>query len=367
MLKETALNLFEAIPHFSLNIVDFAKGVGENFVTNIGHATLNIVSQIIFFVINLFIIPSLSILVVAKNADVNNLFEERYKAIGKGDKELEKDMTSKIGFFLKTYCIPAIVITSWTSKLITELIKIPILILSFNDHGSFACYVYKRHNFKDPKGIKGQLNFGYKYWGFPELNWKNPVKSLGIYLMRAVQVIIPLLFPIVTLYLLLPNTFFSVVLGLEQWTNLQFSTINFNLFTNMVLVLKDIVWDRLIMGAINENLLLFVIFIVVLAIYTDDDSELFLKVPATDKNGEETEDVRLKFDTQIYAWPMTAIVICLFNITLAMFSSDVYSTISHQINSAGMILLFVIIVKVIVNILKWCPSKLVEFVSALRG
>jgi hypothetical protein len=365
MLEEMTLNLFEAMPHAAFNIVDFAKGIGANFTANIGSALLNTVLQIVFFIGVLFVIPWIVGIVVEKFSDVNYLATARDKAFEDGNIKKASRLQIILYFMAKMFTGPAIVIQSWTSDLITRLIEIPILLLSFNHPCDFECYVDT--NDDEGETIKGELNFGYQLYDPSEVYWKNPWKQLGVYIVWAIQMIVPLVFPIAVLYFLLPNTFTSVVAGLGQWATFQSGTPNLTFFTNMALMFKDIAWDRMILGAIRENILFFALFVVALYIYTDHCISLIVQVPMTDKNDIPTGDVKVKLYDPVYAWPMTAIIILLVNLILATFLGSAYSTISYQVNSAGMVLFFVILVKEMAKIVLWCFKRSISFIINLKG
>ena len=366
MLKEVALNLFEAMPHAAFNIADFAKGIGANFTANIGSALLNTVLQIVFFIGVLFVIPWLSSIVVSKYNDTNELLAEYNKADEEGNEKKKNALLSVITISYKLFFAPVMIIKSWTSTLLSELIRGLILILSFNRPSDFECYIDKGDEGGIPKGF---LHVGYcKFYMFrnPLHSLKKPWRLVGLYISWVAYMIVPLLFPVAVLYFLLPNTFASVVSGLGQWVELQSGTPNLAFFTNMALVFKDIAWDKLVVGGLNENVLVFAFLIIVSVLYTDHSMPLIGEAPVIDENDEPTGDVEKKLAYEVYSWIIIAIIICLVNVALAMFS-DVYLTISYQVNSVGMILLFVILVKEIIAITASCIKKIVKIIMKLEG
>ena len=64
----------------------------------------------------------------------------------------------------------------------------------------------------------------------------------------------------------------------------------------------------------------------------------------------------------VFAFPMIAIIIILFNVVFAIVSPTLYLTVSHHINSVGMIALLVIIIKEILEIIMFCFKGLIGLV-----
>lgn len=364
MVKEVALSIFGEMPHFALNILDLAKEAGANLMENIGSALLNTVVQIIFFIVNPFVLPWLVHKVIEKNGDNNGLYKKLDKALEDRDERTARDLLSILELKTKIFMEPAIVINSWTSDFLVGLINIPILLLSFNHPRRFECYVDRT---SDKWKTKGKLNFGYRLLDSSKAYWKNPLKQFGKYLSWIVYMIVPLAFPIAILYWLLPDTFSSVASVMGQWTAFQSGVPNIEFFTNMISLFKDIIWDRMILVGINENIVFFVIYIVVWILYSDKSLRVIEKVHVTDDNGEPTGELKIEIVDTVYSWPMTAMMICLFNLVMALFNRGVYSAVSYSVNSIGMIVLLLIIMKEIVCILNLCFVNISKFAFKLKG
>ena len=118
-------------------------------------------------------------------------------------------------------------------------------------------------------------------------------------------------------------------------------------------LLVDIIWNRLIMGGLNENAVLLVIFIALFMFLSDRYTSLY------DEEEGEAEHI-------VFAFPMIAIIIILFNVVFAIVSPTLYLAVSHHINSVGMITLLVIIIKEILEIIMFCFKGLIGLVLKVK-
>ena len=80
---------------------------------------------------------------------------------------------------------------------------------------------------------------------------------------------------------MLPDTFGTVVDGLGQWTALQSGTTNLTYFKDMLDAFVDIIWNRLIMGGLNENAVLLIVFVFIFMILSANSAPLY------DENAEK--------------------------------------------------------------------------------
>ena len=274
---------------------------------------LNIVAQLMFFIVNIFVIPWLASLVIDKFGDalpewLNNI---------------------------------TLIIESWTIDLLSKLIRIPILFLTFNCPSDFEIYV------EDGILRINNSTSRSKYY------WYNPIMQIGEYLNRAIWILIGPAVSILLLWLMLPNTFGLVVDGLGQWTALQSGTTNLAYFKNMLDAFVDIVWNRLIVGGLNENTVLLVIFIAIFLVFSTNTISLY---------NEEDGEV----DDSVFALPMIAFIIILFNVILAIVNPAVYLTVTPYINAVGMIALLVVIIKEIFEIIMFCFKALIGLVLKIK-
>jgi hypothetical protein len=126
---------------------------------------LNIIAQIMFFVINIFILPWLASLVTDK-------FGSRLP------KWIDK---------------PTLIIKSWTVTMLSELLRFPILFLSFN-----------RPEDLDIAVIGGELSVKYNY-NSSKYYWYNPIMQIGKYIANAVWILMGPALTILSLALMLPK------------------------------------------------------------------------------------------------------------------------------------------------------------------
>ena len=274
---------------------------------------LNIVAQLMFFIVNIFVIQWLATL-----------------AIDKFGEDLP-DWLSK----------PVLVLQSWTVRLASQLIEVTILFLTGNKPSDFDIYL-----------DEGELKIDHTVYP-SKYHWYNPIMMLGIYLDQAVWILMGPAISILSLWLMLPETFAMVVDGIGQWTALQSGTTNLAYFKGMLDAFVDIIWNRLIMGGLNENAVLLVIFIALFMLHSNGYTKLY------DEEEGEVGPI-------VFAFPMIAIIIILFNVVFAIVSPTLYLAVSHHINSVGMIALLVIIIKEILSIIMFCFKNIIGLVLKVK-
>ncbi len=289
---------------------------------------LNIIAQIMFFVVNIFILPWLASLVTDK-------FGSRLP------KWIDK---------------PTLIIKSWTVTMFSELLRFPILFLSFN-----------RPEDLDVAVIGGELSVKYNY-NSSKYYWYNPIMQIGKYIANAVWILMGPALTILSLALMLPNTFSGVVSGIGQWTALQSGTTNLEYFKRMWSAFTDIIWNRLVMGGLNENAVLLVIFAVIVIFLSDYFIEIYKE--GDDDEDEDDEDVSEEGPADaIFTFPAVILGIILFNVIFRLINPVAYTTVSTVINSVGMILLLIMIVRVFASIVLLCSKTIlgVAFKIFTRG
>lgn len=274
---------------------------------------LNIVAQLMFFIVNIFVIPWLTNLVIDKFGEI--LPNWLYK--------------------------PVKIVESWTIHLLIELLSIPIMLLIGNKFTDFRIYV-----------DDGELKFDYEL-DSGEFRWCN-MSMLGWYLIYAIWILIPPTVCIIALWSMLPNTFSLVVDGLGQWTALQSGVPNLDYFKEMVNAYIDIIWNRLIMGGLNENAVLFVIFMAMLMLFSRNCINLL-------------DDEREQISTRVQVFIMPAIVIILFNVVFAILNPATYLTVSYHINAVGMIILLVVMVVELLEIIMFCFKFILSLILKIKG
>jgi hypothetical protein len=173
---------------------------------------------------------------------------------------------------------------------------------------------------------------------------------------------------ILSLALMLPNTFSGVVAGIGQWTVLQSGTTNLEYFKRMWGAFTDIIWNRLVMGGLNENTVLLVIFAVIVIFLSDYFIEIYKE--GDDDEDEDDEDASEEGPADaIFPFPAVILGIILFNVIFWLVNPAAYATVSTAINSVGMILLLVMIVRVFASIVLLCSKTIlgVAFKIFTRG
>lgn len=291
---------------------------------------LNIIAQIMFFVVNIFILPWLASLVTDK-------FGSRLP------KWIDK---------------PTLIIKSWTVTMLSELLRFPILFLSFN-----------RPEDLDIAVIGGELSVKYNY-NSSKYYWYNPIMQIGKYIANAVWILMGPTLTMLSLALMLPKTFSGVVAGIGQWTILQSGTTNLEYFKRMWSAFSDIIWNRLVMGGLNENAVLLVIFAVIVIFLSDYFIEIYKEGDDEDEDDEDEDDGSEAGPADaIFTFPVVILGIILFNVILWLVNPVVYATVSTAINSVGMILLLIMIVRVFASIVLLCSKTIlgVAFKIFTRG
>lgn len=271
---------------------------------------VNSFTQIIFFLVNLTVIPWIG-----------------YLVIGKWGKHRQNAWND----FLE-------VCDSWFVTLPYGLIVIPVYWLTFNHpHPTFDVE-------------NGRLNIDYGRDGYKH-HWYRPIQQIGSYLGDVIWMVLPLAMSIGLFRLMLPETFSSVADGIGRWTSLQVGTPNLDYFKEMWSAFSDIIGVRLFGSAIQENILSLIIVLI-----------FFIFIASTRWLGFEYDD---KFSMNMYYWPWTIMGIVIFNFALALATPASYAAISYSINSLGIILALVLVVGQLTNIVEFCFEKIVILITKI--
>ena len=247
---------------------------------DVSQILLNIVAQFFLFVLNIFIIP---FGVVWLSAHYGEGFPEFLRKIAT--------------FFQNKVVVPAL-----------NLVSTGILIITGNE-------IYPIETMEDLQEVAAERR----------RSWYIPWKQLGIYLALAIFPVVPIALSIPVLMLLLPKTFASLADGIAQWTALQSGEMNLDYLKRMFDVFVDLAWNRFALGALNENFLLLILFVIFITF-------IFPMVGL------------LSPDPYYATWPTMLVLISAFNFIFAIINYNTYLTVATVMNSVGMILLFAMII-----------------------
>jgi hypothetical protein len=270
---------------------------------------LNIVAQIIFFILNIFMLPWIA-----------------------------SRITDKFGDGLPAWIDkPTLIIKSWTVTLLAELIRFPIFFLTFNKPEDLQIGI-----------VEGELEIDYDF-NSSRYYWWNPIMQVGKYLANVVWILMGPTLTILLLWLIMPATFSGVVSGLEPWVALQSGVTDITYFREMWKVFCDIIWQRLIISGLEENVVLLAIFLVVMIFFSDYFVILY----------KEDEDYEGPADS-FFSFPVVALIIVIFNLVFSLVNHTAYLAVSYHINAVGMILLLIMIVRVAASIILLCSKAILN-------
>lgn len=294
---------------------------------------LNTITQIILLIVNIFLIPSVTIPIINKHNNEIVLKEILLEL----EKNKDIETTKKIAQCWNTYAFIYNVfyrIKHWIISSVKTFIGIVILFVTFNHPKNIVIKVGKGKKEEELNGeflLKGDLYFNATPDSLSNIRWLCPVKATGVYLAHLVKELFGSIVSVFILSLILPNTFSSIVSGVEKWVSLQKGTPNITYFIDMYKTFIDIIWNRLIVCGFNENAFLLIGFIV-----------LFVFV-LSDSSGEELLFVDGNINYKLLCIPWMSVIFALFNIALAVFNPSNYSVISYRINAIGMIFILILI------------------------
>ena len=298
---------------------------------------LNLASQILFFIVVVYLIPWMSRNFINKNGDVEKMIEKHRKC---EDEEKKKRLLKQMeihGLFLETI----LVIQSWTSHLWKNLVKYIVLLVTFNPPRRVVTRVGKGE-WEEDLGrtlAKGELYCDYVY-DDPKFHWYNPIKMIGVYLKDLVHILLPPAIAVVLFYFMLPSTTSSIISGFAQWGFANGNIGNIEFLTSIYNGFIDIAWNRFFLGGFAENPVLMIVFLVVLALFFSDDYVQIL------------DDGKLR--SELLCLPMVVAIFVAFNAIFAILSPVAYVSVAHYINMVGVAVLYVILIKEIACIVSLC-------------
>ena len=181
--------------------------------------------------------------------------------------------------------------------------------------------------------------------------WWNPIKQFGNYASRTID---PILVTVVLFFftsLLLPATFASVMEGLGSWADMlgkPFDLEHVGMAYDLVI---DIVWTRLIIGGANENLALFILYVIC---FVTMFSTSFAPAVWYTEDGEH-----ISLWNNVAHLPGMLLIVTAYNFIFAMVDWNAYADFSLTTNSVAMQLLLVWVVLLVARILILCFDKII--------
>ena len=319
---------------------------------------LNIVAQIMFFIVNITVIPYFINEMVIKEGDIAKLKDEFTMESGKQvllqneldefnkmsdeERKNQKDrldsiksnyrkivkktryLDFKFSFVSKIYETLS-VFNSWTIGLISDLILYFILLITFN---------------------KPEIKFSIDKYelvtdvSWTESHWLNFVRQIGVYLACTVRILFASLCKISVLYLLLPNTFISILEEINDLFWLCCTNFSSLLVIDVLEFIKNILWNKLILVGLNESIVGIVIVFIAMFLFNSWSSF------------EENST---------YPWaPVIVASIVIAN--LALFAlTPLYIEISRHINFIGMIIFIALILDGVINLITFSSNKVLPW------
>ena len=294
---------------------------------------LNLASQILFFIVVVYLIPWLgNRIIVDKNADLKKMVEKYDKC---EDEEKKKRLDKQIEMY-HHFMNTLLVILSWTTYLWENLVSYIVLLVTFN-HPHLKTRVGKG---KREEGfltgcatymVKGVL-YSKCECDNPGSNWyHNPIKTIGVYLSHLVKVLLGPAIAAVLFYFMLPSTTSSIISGFAQWGFAHGNIGNIEFLTSIYKGFIDIAWNRFFLGGFAENPVLMIVFLVVFAFFFSDSGITIL--------------VDGKLGPSLFCLPMVVAIFVAFNAIFAILSPVAYVSVAHYINMVGVAVLYVILIK----------------------
>lgn len=288
---------------------------------------LNLASQILFFIVVVYLIPWLSYNFINKNRDFEKMIEKYDKCENEEKKKRLKKQIKMYRHFINTI----VVIQRWTSDLWQKLAGYIVMLVTFN-HPHLETRVGKGELEEDLDTylVKGELHFDYMYDN-PKFHWYNPIKMIGVYLYGLVNILLRPAIAAVLFYFMLPSTTSSIISGFAQWGFANGNIGNIEFLTSIYNGFIDIAWNRFFLGGFAENPVLMIVFLVVLALFFSDSCIKIL------------DDGKLA--SHLLCLPMVVATFVAFNAIFAILSPVAYVSVAHYINMVGVAVLYVILIK----------------------
>lgn len=318
---------------------------------------LNIVAQIMFFVVSIFGIPELSRIFIDKHAYYNK-YEKMIEQC-----EIEEKKDAIVEEQRKYYYIHRLsgIIRSWTIGVITsicQLFVVSILNIKFANLRKSKFIIGKKEDVGKTRYSEGHLYLVIPY--LPGWLWYKFRYAIGGYLYALIDILCGLAFSVGIFYLLLPSTFSSVIVGFAKLVALQTEVWSVTGVVNICMAIVDIIWNRFILGSMNENVVLFVLFLIIFSVFSTPEYTLplFLKdsnVTTPKACSHMVVKTKDNITTSVHFFGSAlyvSILIILINILLAIFIPSNYVSIVYWINSVGIVGSFAILASYAFSILK---------------
>ena len=315
----------------------------------------NILTQFILFPVIVFIGSWIGFKYVFKNSDwkkTNDALEEaEYEGDERRIKKLERRMKLiDVQFWLQEVID---VLRSWTLDLVFKVI---VFIFQFIVGASKKAKIKICDRNDSEEGIDGEsCSRGELYFKIMRRE-DTPIRSLvlspifvfGTGILNIAFMFLPMLLGFELIRWLLPTTFDSVIQGLGKWIALLNTPFSLGLFTDIKDIFIDILWNRLIIGGINENIGMFIVVSLYFIIFTSYTySNMF------DIDGKM---VSSRWSNFMY----TTIFVIAFNMVVGMMFPLSYAQISNEINSIGMMCAFFLGIEVVIHTINWAPMFLIK-------
>ena len=306
---------------------------------------LNIVAQIMFFIVNVFVISWISGMIIDKHGDRNKLFKQyeeckNEKIKARIEKKIERS-NRRLAFNM--------VIESWTVGLVKKVVRFLILLITINAPEIRFQIGNGEYDKNDRFLVKGMLYINMRTAPVKEVWWIpwNMVSMTGWCLCRVVDIIIGPFMGICLLSVLLPTTFSSVVSNISQVMPIR-GAIDSDFFLRCYNCFIDTAWNKLMVGGFEENPIFLIIFVTIFICFLADG---YFEVVEDGKLNEE-----------LLCLPWTVIFIILINVIFAVLNPVGYASVSNFINFLGMSILFVMLLKEIANITFFCTNSVISII-----
>ena len=298
---------------------------------------LNLASQILFFIVVVYLVPWLGFNFFKKNGDIVKM-REKYNQCENVIIQYLLGMQMDMHFHFFNIIR---VIQSWTSHLWANLVGYIVMLVTFNrpDLKTRVGKGGREEDLGNKYLAKGELYFGYAYDN-PKLHWYNPIKMIGFYLNNLVSVLLHPAIAVVLFYFMLPSTTSSIISGFVQWGFANGNIGNIEFLTSIYNGFIDIAWNRFFLGGFAENPVLMIVFLVVLALFFSGNYIVIL------------DDGKL--GPHLLCLPMVVAIFVAFNAIFAILSPVAYVSVAHYINIVGVAVLYVILIKEIASTVSFC-------------
>jgi hypothetical protein len=293
---------------------------------------LNIVAQVMFFIVNIYMIPWVGHLIGEKYSCFDTLNEKINKC--RNEKKLQRLLKDR-SIYIKLFSF-LLLVQSWTFDLIESIIHFVIHLVTFNferfEFGIGNGEVDEDGHYK----VKGGLIFDI-YLKDVDGKWWDPIKMIGRYLCDVSSVLSVTLIFMLLLLPFIPSTFSVVVTSFSEWATMQEAVSSIEFFPTLLTSFVDIAWGGFIVGGFCENPIIFIVSIISLGAFSDS---------------------YLSIHKRLRCIPMIIVIVTIVNIIFAIQSPVEYNTVVNHINIVGVAVLFVLILKEFSYIVFNCAMRI---------